>query len=213
MIIVPSFSRSPRLENDDPCDNCNKDNSKNPENAPLAQEMLAARVVIVSEEVSEALAKRIYAQLLLLNQRSSTLPITVYVNSVGGDADSGFGIYDLMRFIDAPVTTVVCGLCASAGVIIALGAAPGRRFCTPTSRYLLHQPATGTYGDASDVTITAEEIVKTREKYNSIVASSSGKTLETVTRDADRDFWLSADEAKAYGLVDSIASDMAALRN
>jgi ATP-dependent Clp protease protease subunit len=172
----------------------------------LGKELLQARAIIISEEVSEELARKVYAQLLVLNQRSPTEPIYVYLNTPGGDADSGFGIHDMMKFIEAPVVTIVAGLCASAGVTIFLGAERGRNYALPGARFLLHQPSTGVQGQASDLEITAEEISKTRERYNQIVADVTGKPLEQLRADADRDFWMSADEALRYGLVAKIVA-------
>ncbi len=188
------------------CDDCdNKDEDKKNGNA-LEQEMLKTRSIMISEEVSEELAKKVYAQLLLLNQRSNEDPIYIYINSPGGDADSGFGIYDMLKFIEAPVITVVCGLCASAAVTIFLGADNGKNYSTPNSRFLLHQPSTGVQGSASDMEITANEINKTRERYNAIVSEVSGKSMEQLKKDADRDFWMSPEEAVEYGLVSKIIS-------
>ena len=184
----------------DDCDNKEEDEKK----GAIDQEMLKTRSIMISEEVSEDLAKKIYAQLLLLNQRSVEDPIYIYINSPGGDADSGFGIYDMMRYIEAPVVTVVCGLCASAAVTIFLGADEGMNYSTPNSRFLLHQPSTGVKGSASDMEITANEINKTRERYNSIVAGVTGKDMDTLKKDADRDFWMSPEEALEYGLVSKI---------
>ena len=186
------------------CNDCdNKEDDKKDGNA-IDQEMLKTRSVMISEEVSEELAKKVYAQLLLLNQKSSEEPIYIYINSPGGDADSGFGIYDMMRFIEAPVITIVCGLCASAAVTIFLGADEGKNYSTPNSRFLLHQPSTGVQGSASDMEITANEINKTRERYNAIVSEVTGKGMDTLKKDADRDFWMSPEEAVAYGLVGKI---------
>ncbi|MBP5232507.1 MAG: ATP-dependent Clp protease proteolytic subunit [Planctomycetes bacterium] len=189
-----------RLDCDDGC----KDKKEDKKDEGFGKELLNARAIIISEEVSEELAQKVYAQLLVLNQRSKELPIYVYVNSPGGDADSGFGIYDMMRFVDAPVVTIAAGLCASAGVTIFLGADKGRNYALANARFLLHQPSTGVQGTASDMEITAEEINKTRERYNQIVADVTGKSLDTLRKDADRDFWMSAEEAVRYGLVSKI---------
>ena len=184
----------------DDCENKEEDEKK----GAVDQEMLKTRSIMICEEVSEELAKKVYAQLLLLNQRSEEDPIYIYINSPGGDADSGFGIYDMMRYIEAPVITVVCGLCASAAVTIFLGADKGLNYSTPNSRFLLHQPSTGVQGSASDMEITANEINKTRERYNAVVAEVTGKDMDTLRKDADRDFWMSPEEALAYGLVNKI---------
>lgn len=186
----------------DDCEDKKKDEEKKDEG--LGKELMKTRSVIISDEISEELAQKIYAQVIILNEQSRTDPIYVYINSPGGDADSGFGIYDMLKFVDAPIITVVCGLCASAAVTIFLAADKGKNYSTPNSRFLLHQPSTGVRGTASDMTITANEINKTRERYNRVVAEVTGKDMETLKKDADRDFWMSPEEAHAYGLVSKI---------
>lgn len=170
----------------------------------LVKRLLKARSILVSEQVSDKLARKVQTQLILMQQEDEKAPITVYINSPGGSADSGFAIYDALRFFKPPVRTVVTGLCASAAVMIYLAAPRERRFSLPNSRFLLHQPSTMVLGTASDIRISAEEIVKLRERYNVIVAAETGKSAEQVTRDADRDFWLSPEDARAYGLVGKI---------
>lgn len=181
-----------------------EEEERSKEEKGLTQELLKARTIIISGAISEKLAKVVYAQILTLHYRSREKPITVFINSPGGDADSGFGIYDLLRFVDAPVITITCGLCASAAVIVSLAADKGMNLCLPNARFLLHQPSTGIRGDASDLQITASEINKTRERYNRIVAEATGKEEAQIAKDADRDFWLSAEAALDYGLVSKI---------
>jgi ATP-dependent Clp protease protease subunit len=170
----------------------------------LMRRMLKARSILVSEPVTDKLARRVTSQLILLQGDDEKSAITVYINSPGGSADSGFAIYDALRFFKPPVRTIVTGLCASAAIMIYLAPPKERRFSLPNSRFLLHQPSTMVQGSASDIEITAEEIVKLRERYNQIVAAETNKSVEQVTRDADRDFWLSPDEAKQYGLVGKV---------
>lgn len=190
---------------------CPEEGEKKKDERGFAKELLESRTIILSDGISEELARGVYAQLVVLNDRSAEDPITVYINSPGGDADSGFGIHDMLRFIEAPVITVVCGLCASAAVPVFLGADKGRNYALPNARFLLHQPSTGVRGDASDIQITADEIEKTRDRYNHIVSEFTGKSPEEISRDADRDFWLSAEEAKEYGLVAKIVDKRAAI--
>lgn len=178
-----------------------EDDGKDFSESSLLRRMLKTRSILVSEVVTDKLARRVQSQLILMQQEDEKSPITVYINSPGGSADSGFAIFDALRFFKPPVRTVVNGLCASAAVLIFLAAPRERRFATPNSRFLLHQPSTYVQGSASDLEINAEEILKLRERYNQIVAAETGKSIEQVTRDADRDFWLSAEEARAYGLV------------
>ncbi len=174
----------------------------------LGMRLLKHRTIVIAKPVDKELMERVSTQLLLLSAENSSKPITVYVNSPGGDADSGFAIYDVMKFVRAPVRTVCAGLCASAAIIIFLGSEKGQRFSLPNSRFLIHQPSTQAMGQASDLEITAKEIIKIREKYNEVVAAETGVSAKQVIKDANRDFWLSADEAKSYGLVSKIVKEM-----
>ena len=194
----------PRLAEDD-------DKEKDGGDGGMMKRMLKTRSILVFEPVSDKLARRVQSTLLLLQQDDEKAPITVYINSPGGSADSGFAIYDSLRFFKPPIRTVVNGLCASAAVMIYLAAPKERRFSLPNSRFLLHQPSTMAYGSASDIEINAEEIVKLRVRYNEIVGKECGKTMEQVTKDADRDFWLSPEEAAKYGLVGKVVKNMGEL--
>jgi ATP-dependent Clp protease protease subunit len=170
----------------------------------LMKHLLRARAVLLSEAITDKLSRRVTAQLLALQAEDEKAPITVYVNSPGGSVDSGFAIYDMLRFVKPPVRTVVSGLCASAAVLIYLAPPKERRLSLPNGRFLLHQPSTAVMGDATDIAISAKEILALRVRYNEIVGKETGKTVEQVTKDADRDFWLSAEEAQKYGLVGKI---------
>ncbi len=186
-------------KNDCPAD---EENEKKSEGLEL--KLLKARTILISGSVDREMMDKATAKILYLEHQDSKSPITVYVNSPGGDADSGFAIYDLMRFACSPVRTVCAGLCASAGVIIFLGGNKGQRYSLPHSRFLIHQPSTGIQGQASDIEITAREIIKTRDKYNQIVSDETGVEAEKISKDANRDFWMTAGEAIEYGLVDKI---------
>lgn len=175
----------------------------------MLKRMLKARAIFLSEGITDKTARRIQTSLLMLQQDDDKSFITVYINSPGGQADSGFAIYDFMRFVKPPVRTIVTGMCASAAVLPFLAVQKDRRFSLPNARFLLHQPSTMVMGSASDVAINAEEIVKLRERYNAIVGQETGKTVEQVTKDADRDFWLSPAQAKEYGLVGRIVKSFA----
>ena len=166
--------------------------------------LLKARVIMVSEAITDKLARTVAAQCILMQEDNPNQPITVYVNSPGGSADSGFAIYDILRFITCPVRTICTGLCASAAVLIYLGTQKQYRYSLGNARFLLHQPSTTLFGTASDIEINANEIIKLRERYNKIVAEETDKTVEQITKDSDRDFWLSAEEAKEYNLVGNI---------
>ena len=180
-------------------------NGKDKNDAPrIAERLLEARTILVTDEVSDEMYRKVAVSLILLEKLDAKAPITVFVNSPGGSADSGFAIYDLLRFSTCPVRTVANGVVASAAVLIFLGAEKGQRHSLPSARFLLHQPSTMVRGQSSDIDIAAREIVKLRRRYNEIVAETTGKDLATVEKDSDRDFWLSPTEAKDYGLVDRI---------
>jgi ATP-dependent Clp protease protease subunit len=172
------------------------------EDERLAEKVLKTRTILISEAITDEVARRVFQQLLVLEAESREKPITVILNSPGGEADSGFGIFDMLRFVAPPVRTLVAGLCASAAVIVFLAGDKGQRFSLPHSRFMMHQPSSASFGQASDLQIASAEILRLRERYNRIVADLVCRDIETVRRDADRDFWLSAAEAKEYGLVD-----------
>jgi ATP-dependent Clp protease protease subunit len=169
----------------------------------IAERLLKSRTVLLSASIDEETVEHVIRNLVLMEQDSETEPITLYVNTPGGAADCGLAVYDVLRFMRPPVTTVVTGLCASAGVIVFLGAAKDRRLALPNARFMIHEPRflSASYGQASDLAITARELLKMKDRYNKIVADATDKTVEQVAKDTRRDFWLSADEAKDYGLV------------
>jgi len=171
---------------------------------PALRLLLRERTIIIAKPVDRTLMERVTSQLLVLDGKNPSKLITVYVNSPGGDADSGFAIYDAMRFVKAPIRTICSGLAASAAVPIFLGGRKGMRFSWPNSRFLLHQPSMQTMGAASDIEITSNEIERVREKYNHIVEEECGRAMAKVRTDTNRDFWLTATEAVEYGLVTRI---------
>jgi ATP-dependent Clp protease, protease subunit len=169
----------------------------------LAQKMLKTRTILLTGEVNKDLGEKIVKQLLLL-EADSDEPIKLFIDSPGGDADAGYAIYDMIRFIKPDVYIVGMGLVASAGALILLAAPIDRRIALPNSHYLIHQPLSGMKGVASDLQIHAEEVEKLRNKINELIAKETGQTVDKVSRDTDRDFWMSAQEAKDYGLVSKI---------
>jgi ATP-dependent Clp protease protease subunit len=177
----------------------------------LTQRLLESRTVLVAEVVTDKLYRRIASMVTVLESIDPDKPITVYVNSPGGSADSGFAIYDLLRFTSCPVRTVANGVVASSAVLIYLAADDDKRYSLPNSRFLLHQPSTAARGQASDIEITAQQIVKIRERYNKIVEKHTGRPHDQVERDADRDFWLSAGDAQEYGMVKKIIENRSEL--
>ena len=174
----------------------------------LPSRLLKDRIVLVSGEVEDTMATSIVAQLLFLSSVSQE-PITMYVNSPGGSVTAGLSIVDTMNLISAPVSTVVLGLAASMGTIIASSGDKGQRFITPNAEYLIHQPmgGTGAGTQETDMTITAKHLTKTRETLTKILAENSGKSPEEIAKDIERDNWLSAEEAIAYGFVDDFVKD------
>lgn len=178
---------------------------------PIVRKLLDFRTVLLCGPVTDDLAREIMAQLLVLDAADQVKPIRVYVNSPGGSVDAGFAIYDMMRFVRAPLYTVCAGLAASAATVILLGAAKDRRYTLPNTRFLLHQPSTGMQGTASDVAIGAKEILKLRAKVNELLAAETGQSLERIADDTRRDYWMSAEEAKAYGLVTHIVGSVGEL--
>lgn len=174
--------------------------------APMNDRLLEARTLIIAEEVTDALYRKVATMLTLLERKDGKAPITAFINSPGGSADSGFAIYDLFRFSPCPIVTVANGVVASSAVLIFLGGAQGMRVSMPNARFLLHQPSTATRGQASDIDITAREISKIRRRYNEIVAESTGRAFDLIEKDSDRDFWLSAKEAVDYKLANRIVS-------
>ncbi|MCK4305099.1 MAG: ATP-dependent Clp protease proteolytic subunit [Candidatus Eisenbacteria sp.] len=198
-----------RLDEEDPDEDEEEEEQEDhrgEEDDKLQEKMLKTRTVLVSEAITDEVARKIFQQLLVLESDSKEKPITVVINSPGGEADSGFGIHDMLRFVEMPVRTLVAGLCASAAVIVFLAGDKGKRFSLPNSRFLLHQPSSQSFGQASDLEIASKEIAKLRERYNRIVADKTGRDIETITKDSDRDFWLSAKEAKEYGLVEHMVT-------
>lgn len=188
-----------------------KDDKDAPAAALVGRTLLEKRIIMVSKPVDRDLMTAIVAQLLTIDSQDSTKPITMYINCPGGDADSGFGIYDVMRLVASPITTICTGLAASAAITIFLGGDKNCRFATPNSRFLIHQPSTHTQGQASDLEITANEIIKTRDKYNAIISEQIGKPAKQIVKDASRDFWMNSAEALDYGLVDKIVTKAAEL--
>jgi ATP-dependent Clp protease protease subunit len=184
---------------------CDADH-KGGEAAFIEKKLLEHRTIMVSSVVNRELMESTVSKLILLEAEDPKKLITMYVNSPGGDADSGFAIYDAMKFVNCPVRTVCSGLCASAGIIIFLGGDSGERITFPNSRFLIHQPSVQAQGQASDLEITAQQILKIRERYNSIVSRETGVTAKQIQKDADRDFGLTAEEALDYKLVDRIVA-------
>lgn len=170
---------------------------------PIGQRLFKARTVIITGEINQKLAASVTGQLLALAAESQD-PITVFINSPGGHVESGDMIHDVIRFLAPKVRMVGTGWVASAGALIFVSVPVEDRYCLPNTRFLLHQPAGGTGGSASDIEIEAREILRMRDRLNRIFARQTGQTLERIEEDTHRNFWLTADEAIAYGIVSRV---------
>jgi ATP-dependent Clp protease protease subunit len=195
------------LQNED--DDQDKDENTQA-NEQLIQRMLKTRTILVSGEINKPLAERVVRQLLLLEEQGDQ-PIKAFIDSPGGDADAGYAIFDMMRFVKPEVHTIGMGLVASAGAIILLAAEKDNRIALPNSHYLIHQPLSGMRGVATDIEIHAREIEKMRARINKLISEETGQPMEKVEKDTDRDFWMGAEEAKDYGLVSKIAQSRSEL--
>jgi ATP-dependent Clp protease protease subunit len=186
-----------------------------PKQAPpgvfIEKHLLESRTLLVFGAITDRLAKFCAERLFVMEEQDPEKPIQVLINSPGGSADSGFAIYDMLRFVKPPIRTIVNGLCASAGILVHLAGERGQRFSLPESRFMIHQPSTAGRGTASDLDITAREVIKLRERYIRVIADATGQTPERILEDARRDFWLNAKEALEYGLIDRIVTERADL--
>ena len=181
-----------------------KKDNKQAAQSPFTEKFLKTRQIILTGEVNKELAEAIATQLLILDSEDSKAPIYMYIDSPGGDVDAGFAIYDMIRFVQAPVYLIGMGLIASAAALILLSVPKERRIGLPNSRYLIHQPLGQFEGVATDIEIFAKDMEKTREKLNKIIAEATGTDIAQVKEDTERDCWLDSDEAIKYGLISSI---------
>ena len=166
--------------------------------------LLNDRIIMLTDEVNDTTASLVVAQMLYLEAQDPDKDITLYINSPGGSVSAGFAIYDTMNFIKCDVSTICMGMAASMGAFLLSAGAKGKRLALPNSEIMIHQPLGGAQGQASDVKIHADHILKTRAKLNEILAANTGKPLEVIERDTDRDNFMSAAEAAAYGLIDKV---------
>lgn len=166
--------------------------------------LLKERIIFLGSEIDDNIADLVMAQLIFLEYEDPDKDITVYINSPGGVVSAGLAIYDTMQYIRPDVSTICIGQAASMGAILLAAGTKGKRFCLPHSRVMLHQPLGGAGGQASDVAIHAKEIIRVKETLNSILQKHSGQSLDVIARDTDRNFYMGAEEAKSYGLIDEI---------
>lgn len=178
--------------------------SKGERSYDIYSRLLKDRIIFLGEEVNDNSASIVVAQLLFLEAEDPEKDIHLYINSPGGVITAGMAIYDTMNYIKCDVSTVCIGMAASMGSFLLAGGAKGKRFALPNAEIMIHQPAGGTQGQATEIDIAAKHILKTREKLNHILAEKTGKDYETICADTERDNWMSAEEAKDYGLIDMV---------
>ena len=168
--------------------------------------LLEDRIIFLGEEVTDVSASVIIAQLLFLEAEDPSKDIHLYINSPGGSVTAGMAIYDTMNYIKCDVSTICMGLAASMGAFLLAGGTKGKRLALPNSEIMIHQPSGGARGQASDIKIVADNIIKTRKRLNEMLAANTGRPLEDIERDTERDNFMTAEEAKAYGLIDEIVT-------
>lgn len=178
--------------------------SKGERSYDIYSRLLKDRIIFLGEEVNDTSASIVVAQLLFLEAEDPEKDIHLYINSPGGVITAGMAIYDTMNYIKCDVSTVCIGMAASMGSFLLAGGAKGKRFALPNAEIMIHQPAGGTKGQATEIDIAARHILKTRENLNHILAEKTGKDYETICADTERDNWMSAEEAKDYGLIDMV---------
>ena len=169
--------------------------------------LLKERIIFLGEEVNDVTAGLVVAQMLFLESEDPNKDINFYINSPGGSVTAGFAIYDTMQYVKCDVSTTCIGMAASMGAFLLAGGTKGKRFALPNSEIMIHQPSGGAQGQATDIKINADHILKIRDRLNKILAENTGKTLEQIAQDTERDNWLSSDEALEYGLIDAVIAN------
>lgn len=168
--------------------------------------LLNDRIIVLSDEINDVTASLVVAQMLYLEGQDPDKDISLYINSPGGSVTSGFAIYDTMQYIKCDVSTICIGIAASMGAFLLSSGAKGKRIALPNAEVMIHQPLGGAQGQATDIKIAAEHILRTKERLNKILAENTGKPLDIIVADTDRDNFMSAEEAREYGLVDKVLS-------
>ena len=182
-------------------------NSRGERSYDIYSRLLKDRIIFLGEEINDAVASTVVAQLLFLESEDPGKDIHMYINSPGGSVTAGMAIYDTMNYVKCDVSTTCIGMAASMGAFLLSSGEKGKRYALPNAEIMIHQPLGGAQGQATEIQIAAEHILKTKKKLNEILAANSGKPVEVVEKDTDRDNWLSADEAKEYGLIDNVIKE------
>lgn len=181
--------------------------SRGERNYDIYSRLLKDRIIFLGEEVNETTASLVVAQLLFLESEDPNKDIHLYINSPGGMVTAGLAIYDTMQYIKCDVSTICIGLAASMGAFLLAGGAKGKRYALPNAEIMIHQPSGGAKGQATEIQIAAENILKTKKRLNEILAANTGKSYETIVADTERDNYMSAQEAAEYGLIDSVITN------
>lgn len=182
-------------------------NSRGERSYDIYSRLLKDRIIFLGEEINDAVASTVVAQLLFLESEDPGKDIHMYINSPGGSVTAGMAIYDTMNYVKCDVSTTCIGMAASMGAFLLSCGAKGKRYALPNAEIMIHQPLGGAQGQATEIQIAAEHILKTKKKLNEILAANSGQPVEVIEKDTDRDNWMSADEAKEYGLIDNVIKE------
>ena len=181
-----------------------EESSRGERSFDIFSRLLKDRIIFLDEEVNDVSAGLVVAQLLFLESEDPGKDIHLYINSPGGSVTAGMAIYDTMQYVKCDVSTICIGMAASMGAFLLAGGAKGKRYALPNSEVMIHQPSGGAQGQATEIRIVAEQILKTKKKLNEILAANTGQPLEIIERDTERDNYMTAEEAKAYGLIDEV---------
>ena len=181
-----------------------EESSRGERSFDIFSRLLKDRIIFLDEEVNDVSAGLVVAQLLFLESEDPTKDINLYINSPGGSVTAGLAIYDTMQYVKCDVSTICIGMAASMGAFLLAGGTKGKRYALPNAEVMIHQPSGGAQGQATEIRIVAEQILKTKKKLNEILAANTGQPLEIIERDTERDNYMTAEEAKAYGLIDEV---------
>jgi len=181
-----------------------EESSRGERSFDIFSRLLKDRIIFLDEDVNDVSAGLVVAQLLFLESEDPTKDINLYINSPGGSVTAGMAIYDTMQYVKCDVSTICIGMAASMGAFLLAGGTKGKRYALPNAEVMIHQPSGGAQGQATEIRIVAEQILKTKKKLNEILAANTGQPLEVIERDTERDNYMTAEEAKAYGLIDEV---------